>query len=653
MNPYYPHIFEPLTIKGVTFRNRIFTAPTTSHLLQDNSAGPSDEYIANFVQKAKGGAACVCFGGMLMSQQPQEFRPSHYSAFDITNPASWRDFIKFTDAIHLYGAKASFEVLHFGVEEEVPFAFKDQVTMYGASETVGPSGILFYEMPEDIMDKTADEYAEAAACAKSCGFDVLLIHGGHGCLFQQFLSPRTNKRSDQYGGSLENRAKFPMMVLDRIRERVGDSILIEYRISGTDFLEDGFTIEDCIQFMKLIEPQIDIAHISAGTARDPRIRARTHPSGFLPPAPNAYLAEAVKKSGIKVPVLTLGAFQEPSLIEQTLAEGKADIVAMARGMIADPELVNKAKCGKAKDIVPCIKCYHCMDDFKKTHYFSCAVNPLAGREKFIPMITDTITTPKKVAVIGGGPAGMEAALVASERGHQVVLYEKSSRLSGQLNEADVMPFKYDLRKFKDYLIYKLGESTVEVHLNVTPTVEMLQKENFDVVIAALGATPILPHIEGIDTPNVMLAAGCFDHIDTIGKKVVVIGGGQVGTETAVYNAMLGKNVTLIEMQAELAKDAQRTYREELIGQLYDRCQVVLNAQCQKVTSAGVYYLDAGGQEQFIAADTVLVAVGMRGKRTEAEQYRDAAPEFRMIGDCAKIGTVKHAIRAAYEVAMSL
>ena len=651
MNPYYPHMFEPLTIKGVTFRNRVFTAPTTSHFLQSNSISPSDSYIANMVEKAKGGAACVCFGGMLMTRETGHL--AIHSLFDITDPEGWRNYIKFTDAMHMHGAKASFEVIHFGNEAECPKGMEDKLTMYAASDEVTASGLRFHEMPEDVMEDLADYYAEVAACVKLCGFDVLLIHGGHGTLLQQFLSPRTNHRTDKYGGSLENRARFPMMILDRIRERVGDDLLIEYRISGSECIPGGFEIDECIEFVKMIEDKIDIIHVSAGVVREPRMRAITHPTGFLPPRPNAYLAEAVKKSGVKIPVLTLGSFQDPALIEQTLAEGKADIVAMARGFIADPQTVNKAREGRANDITPCIKCFHCLDDFKKTNYFSCAVNPMAGRETFIPLVALQNPTPKKVAVIGGGPAGMEAAIVASQRGHAVTLYEKSAALAGQLNDADIMNFKYDLRKFKEYIIAKTHEANVTLKTSVCATPEMIQKEGYDVVIAAVGAKPILPPIPGVDSKSVMLAVESYYHFDKVGQNIVVVGGGQVGCETAVHYAMMGKKVTLIEMRGELAADAQRTYREELIGQVYDRCQVVLSAACSRIEDDAIYYIDADKQEQKLNVDTVLISVGMRSCGQEAEAFREAAPRFIKIGDCGKVGTVKTAMRSAFDAAMSI
>ena len=377
-NKYYPHIFEPITINGVTFKNRIFTAPSMGHMIQNNAPTyPEAPMIANYLEKAKGGAAQVECGGQQVNDPGAN--PIH-SKFDIEDPTGWRNFIHFTNAIHFYDAKASYELIHFGSEGEYTKEALAKGKPFACSSFTRKDGVEFQQIPYEEMDRLADRYASLAECVKFCGFDTLLIHGGHGTLLQEFVSPRSNHRTDEFGGSMENRARFPLMVLDRIRQRVGRDLLIEYRISGSECVPGGFEIDECIEFFKLIQDRIDIAHISAGVVREPRLRAITHPTSFLPEGCNLYLAAAVKACpDIHIPVLGLGALQQPAAIEQALAEGKADIIAMARGTIADPYTVEKSREGRPQDIVPCIKCFHCLDDFKKTHYYSCAVNPIAVR----------------------------------------------------------------------------------------------------------------------------------------------------------------------------------------------------------------------------------------------------------------------------------
>ncbi len=253
MNQYYPHIFEPLTIGNVTFKNRIFTAPSMGHMIQNNAPTyPEPAFIANYLEKAKGGAAQVECGGQQVNDPGRN--PIH-SNFDIEDATGWRNFIHLTNAIHFYDAKCSYELIHFGSEGEYTEEAKKH-KIYGCSDFVRNDGLHFYEMPYEEMDKLADRYASLAECVKFCGFDTLLIHGGHGTLLQEFVSPRSNHRTDEYGGSIENRARFPLMVLDRIRSRVGRDLLIEYRISGSECVPGGFEIDECIEFLKVIQDRI-------------------------------------------------------------------------------------------------------------------------------------------------------------------------------------------------------------------------------------------------------------------------------------------------------------------------------------------------------------------------------------------------------------
>lgn len=654
MNMEYPHMFQPLTIGKVTFKNRVFSAPSMGHMLQDNEpSDPRPPLIQNYLEKAKGGLAQVECGGQQVNQPGRN--PIH-SNFDIERPTGWRNFLHFTDAIHFYDAKASYELIHFGGEGEYTPEALAKGPAYACSGFTRRDGVVFQEIPYEEMDRLANRYADLAEAIRFCGFDTLLLHGGHGTLLQEFLSPRSNHRTDEFGGSMENRARFPLMVLDRIRQRVGRDLLIEYRISGSECVPGGFEVDECIEFFKLAQDRIDIAHISAGVVREPRLRAITHPSGFLKPGCNIHLAAAVKACPeIHIPVLGLGAFQDPQGIEEALAAGKADIIAMARGTIADPYTVRKAFRGQQEDIVPCIKCFRCLDEFKHTHKYVCSVNPTAGREDFLEMMVPKTWDRQNVAVIGGGPAGMVAAMEAAGRGHSVTLFEKETELGGQLRDAGYMEFKYDLRKYTDYLIRQVQKHpSITVRTGVEATPEMIREMNFDAVLAATGAVPLAPSsIPGIDGANVMTLGESFFSGRPVGQKVVIIGGGQAGCEAGVHYGASGREVTILEMQKGLCPDATRTYREELQGQVGDHCKAVTGGMCTGITAEGVSYRGMDGAEGFLEADTVILAMGMKPAWAEAEAFRSCAPAFRAFGDCIRVGNVQKAVRAGFDAAMCL
>ena len=648
----YPHLFEPLEVGGVTFKNRLFTAPTMHHTIQDDVSYPQESFIASYAAAARGGAAQVSCGGQPITRGDDS--PFH-ARFDISDPANWRNFVHLSDAVHFYGAKASYELLNFGGEDEVSLARLAAGPVYACSGFTRADGVHFAQMPLEEMERQADRYAELARCVRLCGFDTLLIHGGHGTLLQEFLSPRSNRRDDEFGGSLENRARFPLMVLDRIRAAVGRDLLIEYRISGSERVVGGFEVEECIEFLVLAQDRIDIAHISAGVVREPRLRAVTHPTGFLPDACNAYLAAAVKADPrIHIPVLTVGAFRHPEEAERVIAAGGADLVATARATIADPAFAEKARRGRTEDIVPCIQCFRCLDEFKDTHRYRCSVNPVAGQEQFVERLAAGPRAALRVAVVGGGPAGMSAALEAARRGHEATLFEASGRLGGQLNLLEGVPFKRGLSEYATYLRKHVqANPRIEVRLLSAPVPEELVAEGFDEVIAAVGAVPAEPPALVAPGADVRWAGEAFAAPEAVGARVAVVGSGEVGCEAAVWLASRGHEVTLLARGEVLARHALRTYREELLGQLDDAgVAVVRRAQVLAFEQGGVRYRDAEGTPRLLEVDTALCAVGMRPRTDEAERYRRCAPVFRAIGDCRGGGSVADATWDAFCAAAS-
>ncbi len=640
----YPHLFSPITIGGVTFKNRIWSAPAGTHLLAGLEEYPNEAVIAYYANKAKGGTANITFSAQNMDvYKPQDDVHAHENIFPAKNHRMWRQL---TDAVHYYGAKISLELLAFEYH-----GYDDNGNL--VSYTVNGHGKKYPKLTAAVMEQIAQTYADAAEAALNCGFDMILIHGGHGLVLSQMLSPKFNTRRDEYGGSLENRARFPIMILDAIRERVGRRLLIEYRISGSEFTQGGFTPEDCVAYLKLIQDKIDIAHISCGSFYS-ETEHIMHPSNFLPAGCNAHLARAVRESGeIHIPILTLGAFQHPALMEETIATGGADLVAMARGTIADAGVPEKALYGREDEIIPCIRCFHCLDYGRNTA-FACSVNPTVGREYRLKLLEDAPKAQKKGVIVGGGPAGMEAAIVAAKRGHAVTLIEKEAHLGGKLVFSRQTEFKKDLMKFMDYQIHMLEKLGVCVQLHTNATPEMIAAMEPDAVLAAVGADPVIPPIPGVDGDHVITAEQCYSmglSGEDMGNNIAVLGGGLVGCETALYLSMyLGKRVTLIEMSRAVAQEEYSIPRQALVEHMDQYVTYYCGVRCTEITADGMKVEDAYGNTALLPADTVVLAAGMRARKAEAEQFRGLSLFFEPVGDCVVAKNVRGATRSAYDAA---
>ena len=640
----YPHLFSPITIGGVTFKNRIWSAPAGTHLLAGVDEYPNEAIIAYYANKAKGGTANITFSAQNMDiLAPQDEVHAHENIFARRNHRMWRQL---TDAVHYYGAKISLELLAFEYH-----GYDDDGNL--VSYTVNGHGKQYPKLTRKEMERIAETYGDAAEAALSCGFDMILIHGGHGLVLSQMLSPKFNTRRDEFGGCLENRAKFPIMILDAIRKRVGRKLLIEYRISGSELTEGGFTPKDCIEYLKMIQDKIDIAHISCGSFYS-ETEHIMHPNNFLPAGCNAYLAREIKESGeIHIPILTLGAFQRPELMEEVLSTGGADLVAMARGTISDAYVPDKALHGKEDEIIPCIRCFHCLDYGRNTA-FACSVNPTVGREYRLKLLEEKPTERKKVVIVGGGPSGMEAAIVASQRGHDVTLLEKEDHLGGKLIFSRQVAFKKVLENFMDYQIHMVEKQGVKVLLNTTATPEMVEAMEPDAVIAAVGADPIIPRIPGVDRKNVITAERCYEMGlagEDMGEDIAVLGGGLVGCETALYLAMtLGKRVTLIEMTRAIAQEEYSIPRQALVEHMDEYVSYYCGVRCTEIREEGMVVSDYYGNTAVIPADTIVLAAGMRARSQEAERFRGLSLFFEPTGDCVVAKNVRGATRSAYDAA---
>ena len=499
-------------------------------------------------------------------------------------------------------------------------------------------------------------FIDAAVRAKQSGFDGVELAGTHGYLLHQFLSPYYNNRDDAYGGSTENRCRYICEILDAVRAKCGKKLQIEVRMSGSEYEPGGIDLEEGMRIGEIIQDKIDILQVSAGMV-SARWMTWTHPCGHLPPHPNLWLAEAFKKSGrFHVPITAVSGFGTLQEAEEAVAEGKCDFVAIARAFIADPDMMRKSLTGHEDDVVPCVKCMRCHDTAVYGHQFGCTVNPKVGLEAVIDKVVKPAERVKKVAVIGGGPAGMKAALTAAERGHEVTLFEKQDHLGGALSFSDYVSFKYPLRAYKDYLAHQVTKAKIRVKLGVEATPEMLDGQ-FDAVIIAVGAEPLILPLPGME--HGVVATSVYGREDTLGKSVVIIGGGQVGCETALHLIEKGIKVSIVEMQSKLAPDASPTCRTEMMVLLGDEAEKgmfteLTNARCQSVEPGKVHYLDAEGKEQTVTGDTVILASGMRARSALADSFMTIdVPESVEVGDCVRARTAEQATREGWYAAVNL
>ena len=668
MKRKYSHLLEPITIRDVTFRNRLFVAPH-NHATQAAELYPTVGGITHYANIARGGAALVNCGSTQVDpllRDPRIPPMVAFNTYDLNNTDGLHYYAQQADAIHHFGAKASIELteLPFGgwmipdhTGDVIDGSFKMRKLwrpVYGPMDMELPGGVEIKQMPADEMDRIADAFAVCAFNAAKVGFDAILVHAGHGMLLSQFLDPKTNRRTDEFGGTHENRARFLKLVLERIRQKVGDRLIIELRISGDSLEPDGNHIEDVIKYLKFIEPLIDIAHISCGDGNFLKM-THIHPSDFLPPAPNAKYARAAKESGeLTVPIATVGALQDLDVMEEILATGGADIISSARSYLSDPDFARHVYDSSPEDVRPCIKCYSCLTGFTKNGLWTCSVNPKLGREHQLPLWDAPAAKSKNVVIVGGGPAGMQAAITAADRGHRVTLFERNGELGGQIRTFENESFKYSTKKFKEYLIRQIDKRPIEVRLNTEATPEMIAQIHPDVVIPAIGAERKTPIIKGLENSNVRFADEALQHMNELGENIVIVGGGLTACEIACELGLHGKKASVIGRHSRLAMDANNTYGIDIYRTMNETgvCQIT-NADCREITSDGVVYVDSAGNEMTLEADTVIVATGYQAKTEEARQFYSSASICRPVGDCEKARTIQAAVKEGFDAAMCI
>ncbi|NLA87044.1 MAG: FAD-dependent oxidoreductase [Clostridiales bacterium] len=627
----YEHIFKPLKIGPLTAKNRIEVSPAEPFLCTKDGL-VTDEFISFTSAFARGGAAIVTVGD---SPVTQAYANENRYVVNLADPFVIHGLVKLTDAIHRYGAIASIE-LNLRTQTFPADITRDEV-----------KGII-------------EAFSEAALRCKKSGFDMIMLHGGHGHTVAQFYSPLMNKRTDEYGcGTFENRCRFAHELLDAVRDAIGPDMAIEYRMSGDEFTEGGVGIDEAVLFAKAIQKKIDLIHISAGNIYNPTSLSYAMQPPYLPLATNVRFAERMKKE-LDIPVTSVGSFNL-DLAEEALKNGQADMIAMIRQFITDPDCVNKARRGKGDEIRPCIRCMLCTGDDPHgcPKPLRCTVNPVAGRNPLFDTIPKS-ESPKKVVIIGGGAAGMEAARRLNERGHNAVLFEKEPVLGGTLIAAGANRLKGDVRRYAEWSV-RMTERTpgIDIRKNTTATRALVVSEKPDAVIVAVGSEPFIPKIPGIDNANVCLAVDVDLGKIKPGKRVVLIGAGLTGTETAVVLAQDGHDVTLIDMLSLREIDgrggATRGVASFLRG-LSDKASVKVKTglKAKEITEDSVIAEDNEGKLVTLPCDSVVLSMGVKPRAELIREFDGTAEDVCIIGDCAQeAGNITTAVRDGFYAAMNI
>lgn len=638
----YPNLFSPLRVNSVMLKNRIIAAPMgvpKATVISSTNYGGISVY-----DKALGGAAVVTVGDGAIASIAQEKDPFGKYARDVGR--------EIVTVLRQSGGLAMCEIpLHGDIHPDG--------SVDGPSDGTHYTGGLMRGMSKEDMQRKIEKVAKEAKAVKDFGFDMVMLHFGHDSLCSVFLSPVWNQRTDEYGGTVENRSRFAREALRAIREAVGKEYPIMMRVSRELKVPESFDPEDMLYFLKSVEDDVDIINVSCGmdcyggTIDKYVANTYSHSTIFLPRMHNLDFAARVKKE-VNALVCVVGGVSDPKEAEQAIAEGKTDAVMMGRQLIADPFWPRKAQNGKEDEIVPCLRCLNCYHISTEHTNTQCSVNPRFRRENRVPLKLEKTAEPKKVVVIGGGPAGMKAALTAEEKGHRVVLVEKEGFLGGNLKYADHGDFKDDLKKYRDYLIRHITKSNIEVQLNTEATPDYIRSLCPDALIVAVGADFVTPRIPGAE--HAVQAVEVFDKLDDIKGKVVVIGGGAIGSEVALELSNRNADVTVVEMQDALAKKSNWLYRHGLYNAIKDagnKLKTELEVTVKEIRENGVVIVDKAGEEKFVEADTVLLSIGMRSRKDLAFSFYGITPETAMVGDCHRVGQVLEATNESYFIASNL
>jgi 2-enoate reductase len=658
----YPHLFEPLQIGKLQLKNRIAMAPMGFGALSDDEGVPTQRYIDYFAERAKGGAGLLMTGMLKVEDQVETLRARR-------GPVT-RKFIKpfadLTEQIHSLGTKI-FVQLSPGLGYQgrphnvvgTPVA-PSPVPSFAAPDT------MCRELTAEEIESMVRAYGEAASILATAGVDGVELHGHAGFLLDQFSASLWNKRTDRYGGDLRGRMTFAFEIFDEIKRRVGPDFPVQYRyglkhymksfhqsaLADEDFIEVGRDIGEGLELAPMLEAHgFDSLAIDAGTATG---HYWAHPPIYQAHGCMLDLSAMVKEV-VNIPVVAVGRLDIPDLAESAISEGKADIVSLAKGLLADPYWPQKVSEGRIADIRPCIGCHQaCSEQFNGRFLNSCTVNPACGRER-THKLTPT-QQPRHVLVVGGGVAGMETARAAVERGHSVTLWERTANLGGHLIEAGIPEDKKDVERLNVWYRRQMEQLGVDLRLGTEVSADIIEQERPDVVVVATGSTDLVPPIPGFDKPHVIPPTRMFLEGKVPGREVIVIGAGENGCEAALWLARRGCRVTIVEMQPRPmpipVANANRNMLLDMLAQ--HQVPFLLETLLREIRDDSVVVVDKDGQTRELPCDAVILSVGMRSEKgLYGEINRVFGGPLYAIGDCDQPKNIMKAVWDAFEVARTI
>lgn len=650
---HFPHIYQPIQVGSMHMKNRIQFSPIVSNHADVETGRVGHELLDFVSMQAQTGAALVTIGST-----PIDFDHGRdfYSCLSATNDLDKPGLGLIADECHRYDCNLSAELIHAG-----------QWAALNGIEAYVPSILpefhkdpkLFREATRKEMNEVLDNYVATTQRCLDAGFDMVMAHFAHGNFVSAFLSTLWNQRGDAYGGSAKNRWRFPLEVLEAMYSVTKGRIPIEMRVVGDERITGGTPIEERIAFLKEASQFVDMLCVSTGTLMYEKDETMCYnmPSYYTPNGLNVEHAAAFKEAlGDKVAVSVVGGINTLEMAEHIIASGKADIVAMAKALMADDRMIVKGERGQEEDITPCMRCMYCLRNVGGAHLRGCAVNPRMGWEyrypRFIPA-----RKKKKVMVVGGGPGGMEATRILADRGHEVHLYEKEDKLGGRLYEASALWMKEGFRRYKDFAIRKTMECGAEIHLGTAVTPELIEQVKPDTLIVALGAEEFLPPVKGLDKANVLSVVDVDrGNVEVKGEKVVICGAGLSGAECAMGLAKEGKDVTIVDMRD---KSVIISKMKDFVYPIYNKhlrdlgVKEVYNAAVSEITDEGVVVKYADGSTETLPAETVITAFGIKADEAFIESLTDVVAESYVIGDAHKVGVIGDATNDAYRVCLDI